>query len=432
MLPHPHIVEPSAEENKLLVTALGPLGYIYLPTLHVWPERDVLSQRLVREARIPLVLTVDDAGQAWAYTDEGKIAMPQDAAQVFGDDHPFLADVAPELVALCNHPDAGSFVVSGWKKSGEQQSFVLEHGAHAGPSAEETRAFCLLPPDAPIDGETGYLRPLDLRAAVLQALRRTHVPVTAKPRLKRSRAKTVRVLTYNVHTCVGMDGRLSPRRIARVIAQCNPDIVALQECDVRRMRTDGRDQVREIAEELKMEFHFHPAMRLEEEEYGDAVLSYHPMELVRSGRLPGIADRPNLEPRGALWVNVKVDGQTIQVINTHLGLSNRERLAQVEALLGDEWLGNPECRDPCLLCGDFNMLPGSAPYRRLLSRLRDAQMIADNHRPLRTWFSHYPIGRIDHIFVTDGLQVVGVEVPRTDLIRTASDHLPLMAEIQLT
>jgi endonuclease/exonuclease/phosphatase family metal-dependent hydrolase len=77
-------------------------------------------------------------------------------------------------------------------------------------------------------------------------------------------------------------------------------------------------------------------------------------------------------------------------------------------------------------------MPGSAPYRRLATRLRDAQLAVDGQRPLRTWFSHYPIGRIDHVFVSGGLEVVSIEVPRTELIRTASDHLPLVAEVRLT
>jgi endonuclease/exonuclease/phosphatase family metal-dependent hydrolase len=432
MLPKPRIDEPPSDEHHLIVTALGPLGYIYTPSVDPWPQREALAERLVREAAIPLVVTLGEDGQAWAFTDEGRFALPADGAKVLSEEHPFLADAAAELAALCHHPDAGSFIVCGFKKSGVSQSFVLEHGAHAGPHPEETRGFALLPPDAPVDeGEKGYLRPLDLRAGVLQAMRRVHVPVVARPRQKRKRAGTVRLLTYNVHTCIGMDGRLSPRRIARVIAQCDPDIVALQECDVRRLRTDGRDQVRDIAEELEMEFHFHPAMRLEEEEYGDAVLSYHPMRLVRAGRLPGLAGSDHLEPRGALWVDVQVDGHTVQVINTHLGLSNRERLAQVEALLSEEWLGEAESRGPCILCGDFNALPGSPPYRRLLSRLRDAQLAVNGQRPSRTWFSHYPIGRIDHVFLAGPLEVVSVEVPRTELIRTASDHLPLVAEIRL-
>ncbi len=83
-----------------------------------------------------------------------------------------------------------------------------------------------------------------------------------------------------------------------------------------------------------MEFHFHPTICLEEESYGDAVLSLHPLRLVRADRLPGLAERPFLEPRGAIWVEIDVNGQTVHVINTHLGLLRKERKAQILALFG--------------------------------------------------------------------------------------------------
>ena len=74
-----------------------------------------------------------------------------------------------------------------------------------------------------------------------------------------------RILTYNVHRCVGVDGRLSPERVAEVIAAADPDIVALQEVDVRRARTGGIDQAEVLARELGMQMHFHPALRVLEE-----------------------------------------------------------------------------------------------------------------------------------------------------------------------
>src|SRR5690606_23082368 len=136
-------------------------------------------------------------------------------------------------------------------------------------------------------------------------------PATARPVRKKGRRDVIRVMTYNVHSCVGMEGVLSTTRIARVIAQCRPDIVALQALDVGRSRTGAVDQAHAIARELAMEFHFHPALRLEEELYGDAVLSRWPMRLVRAGSLPSVAGRDDLEPRGALWVAVDVDGREI-------------------------------------------------------------------------------------------------------------------------
>jgi endonuclease/exonuclease/phosphatase family metal-dependent hydrolase len=153
------------------------------------------------------------------------------------------------------------------------------------------------------------------------------------------------------------------------------------------------------------------------------------MRLVKAGPLPTLTSRLDLEPRGALWVCVTVEGQEIQLLNTHLGLLSLERLVQTEALLGSEWLGHPDCRGPVILCGDFNAIPSSTAYRKLRSRLQDAQLALNGHRPKRTFFSRYPVNRIDHIFIGGGVQVLGIDVPRHHLVCVASDHLPLVADI---
>jgi endonuclease/exonuclease/phosphatase family metal-dependent hydrolase len=242
---------------------------------------------------------------------------------------------------------------------------------------------------------------------------------------------TLRVMTYNVHSCIGMDGKLAPERIARVIARYAPDVVALQELDVGRARTEGMDQAHLIARCLEMDFHFHPAMYIEEESYGDAILSHLPMRLVKAGALPGLSGKPRLEPRGALWVAVELDGVEHHVLNTHLGLLPRERRVQAEALLGPGWLGHPDCRGPVVLCGDFNALPSSAVCRRLRTRLHDAQIELEGHRPRRTFSGRFPTARIDHVFVDPAIEVLDIEVPDTELARVASDHLPLIAELRL-
>jgi endonuclease/exonuclease/phosphatase family metal-dependent hydrolase len=238
-------------------------------------------------------------------------------------------------------------------------------------------------------------------------------------------------MTYNVHGCVGMDGKLDAERIARVIARARPDVVALQELDVGRLRSLGMDQAHRIARYLEMEFHFHPAMHLEEERYGDAILTHLPQRLVKAGPLPGLAGKPHLEPRGALWVAVELHGREVQIINTHMGLYPHERIAQAAALLGSDWLAHEACREPVILCGDFNALPSSPVCRRLGGPLRDAQAEAKHGRPQATFSSRLPRMRIDHIFISPGLEVRGIEVPHSELARVASDHLPLIAEIRL-
>jgi endonuclease/exonuclease/phosphatase family metal-dependent hydrolase len=312
-------------------------------------------------------------------------------------------------------------------------SFAVENGAHAGVTPEETNGFALLPADVPLAAHAqGYLRPSDLREAALRHLGRpAQQPAATRKRPAATRTDILRVMTYNVHSCIGMDGKIDAERIARVIARANPDVVALQELDVGRARSYGLDQAHLIARYLEMEFHFHPALHLEEERYGDAILTHLPQRLVKAGPLPGLSDKPQLEPRGALWVAVDLHGQEIQIINTHLGLYPRERLAQVEALLGSEWLANAQCRDPLIVCGDFNALPSSPVCRQLSGRLNDVQIEARQQRPKSTFSSRFPTLRIDHIYISPGIGVTGIEVPDWELARVASDHLPLIAELRL-
>ena len=246
-------------------------------------------------------------------------------------------------------------------------------------------------------------------------------------RNQRARPAPLRIMTYNVHRCVGADGRADPRRIAEVIAACQPDMVALQELDVGRLRTGGIDQAHAIAHLLGMSFHFHPALQVEEELYGDAILTALPMRLVKAGPLPGSV---GFEPRGALWAAVEANGTEIQIINTHLGLPAYERMAQAKTLLGQNWLGHPDCRDPVILLGDFNARRRSVVYRRFTARLRDAQLVL-HKRARRTFPARMPMLRIDHIFCSRSVDVLGVEVPRSQLVRTASDHLPLVMDFRI-
>ena len=416
-------------EGALTVTAQGPLGHVYTPRPLASAEADAFARAIVERARVPLVLRRGDRDDVVvAHTAGSSFVLPADAGAVLGTDHPYRDQVAADLVALCHHPDAGDLVISGWRSDGPQLSFPFEHGAHAGPGPSETAAFVLVPPDTPLAGRGvagSVLRPRDLRTAGFAVLAGgRHRPSAARSR------HGVRILTYNVHSCIGIDGRLSPERIARVIARHEPDIVALQELDVGRSRTGHLDQARAIADALEMSLEFHPTVTMAGEQFGDAVLSPHPLRLVRAAALPGIG----LEPRGAIWVEVDVperDGvaRTVQLINTHLSLHPRERMMAARALLGPGWLGDPAAARDVVLCGDFNALSWFPSLRRLRERLADAQTGLDGHRPQRTWFGRYPIGRIDHVLVDRDWTVLHVEVPDDTLARVGSDHRPVVVDV---
>jgi len=240
-----------------------------------------------------------------------------------------------------------------------------------------------------------------------------------------------RILTYNVHRCVGVDRRLDVARVAQVIARLRPDIVALQELDVGRARTGGVDQAHEIAQRLEMTVHFHAALKVEEELYGDAILTTLPERLVQVGPLPGYPRMQALEPRGALWVRVEIDGRPVQVINTHLGLVPREQQIQAHWIAGPEWLAHPHRTGPTLLVGDFNATATSQVYRTLTQRLRPARQLSPHKTPTSTFPSTLPVLRIDHVFVSEEIRVKDVFAPFDTLTRVASDHLPLVVDFEV-
>jgi endonuclease/exonuclease/phosphatase family metal-dependent hydrolase len=240
-----------------------------------------------------------------------------------------------------------------------------------------------------------------------------------------------RILTYNVHRCVGVDGRLDVARVAEVIARLEPDIVALQELDVGRARTGGVDQAHEIAERLEMAVHFHAALRVEEELYGDAILTTYPEKLIHAGRLPGYSRIQSLEPRGALWICVDIAGRPVHVINTHLGLVPREQQIQAAWIAGPRWLGHPKCKGPTILLGDFNATAASVVYRTLTAKLHAARRLSPRRSPTSTFPSRLPVLRIDHLFVNSDVRVTDVFAPYDPLTRVASDHLPLVMDFEV-
>jgi len=422
-----------ADTRQPIITAQGPVGFIYPPGDLTVEQKEQLAQALVEEAHIPLVLTLVSGGRVAALTPEGKFYLPQDAKCLAGDDHLFPAQIGEDLAALCRHPDSGAFVISGWRKGKRSVSFPWEYGSHAGPGSQETDGFAFLPADIAAQAESKKIfRPVDLRQSVTSFLSGND---TCRGELdpKRAERGMLRVMSYNVHSCIGMDGKMSPERIARVIARYDPDVIALQELDAGRVRTLGTDQAGLLADLLDMQYHFHPVLRVEEEMYGNAILSRHPMKIIEAAGLPRIYTHAFFEPRGALWVEIEYLGCKIQLMNTHLSFWKPEQKIQAEALCGPDWLGHPDCQgaDPVILCGDLNASPYSPVYRRIQKQLNDAQLKLDQHTPLNTWFGHCPIGRIDHVFISSGVAVLGVDVPATRLEKLASDHLPLIVDLQI-
>lgn len=168
--------------NKPITVAMGPIGFIYSPYPLSPLLRQTIATELVARAHIPLVMAtnnaidnkdIDQTKLICVWIPDGKFYLPADKEKLLGVDHPFLAEATTDLINLCQHPDAGDFVISGWCPEHQPYSFRTENGAHAGPGFEETNAFALLPGDTRIPTTNkGYLRPMDLRIAALNLLGR--------------------------------------------------------------------------------------------------------------------------------------------------------------------------------------------------------------------------------------------------------------------
>lgn len=415
-------------DTPFSVAALGPVGHVYFEQVPDDARRRAISRRLVDHHQVPGVLLRDSSGKiAWLHP-RGETAVPDGVPGLLPmHAEPMRAEIARDLVTFCENENSGDLILLGWGPGGSW-SFAPERGAHAGPGTDEIQGFLLVPPGTHLPaGADDFLRPSDLRSAALALLGRK--PLEPAHHV-RPGGTHLRVMTYNTHGCSGMDGRVSPRRIARIIRQHGPDIVALQELDNGRARSRGEDQASLIAAELGCHVVFcRTVSHGAGEHYGHALLSHHPIEIVKVAPLPTLPEGWWPEPRGALWARIGFGGALVNVVTTHLGLSPRERQVHMEALLGPDWLGPVLSTEPCLLCGDFNLTPGSPPYHLAMSKLRDAQAALDGHRPRATFSSMQPFLRLDHIFVSPHFEIEHSLVPRNELTRLASDHLPLLADL---
>ena len=242
----------------------------------------------------------------------------------------------------------------------------------------------------------------------------------------------LRVATYNVHGCVGIDGQCSEPRIAEVIASMSADIVGLQEVDLGRARSAHTDQAAVIANQLGWAHHFHPAMRHGDGQYGNAIVSRFPIELQRAAELPGSAPWYCRQQRIAIWMRAETDLGLVHIITSHFGLGRRERTLQAQLLIGPTLLGTIPAGEPVILLGDLNSVRTSRAYRLITTQLRDVQKFVRPNRPFRTFPTRFPSLAVDHIFVNGGLQPTALTVHRTPLSRVASDHFPLLCELTTT
>ena len=259
----------------------------------------------------------------------------------------------------------------------------------------------------------------------------------------------LRVVTWNVHGCVGTDGRFTPERTAEALAALAPDVALLQEVGDNRGIHPPIDQATTLAGALGLHCAIGITMPKEPYGYGNCTLSRWPIldsstvDLSYVGR----------EPRACLRAVVGHDELKLTTLNVHLGLGASERRYQLgrilETLLADyaveavrqhrrlPWLWRwrrvdvdklATLREPLVLAGDFNDFPPGPVTRTLANRLADVGA----RIPARATFpSRRPLLRLDRVYASRAVAVARVEVARSPLLRVASDHLPIVADVEV-
>lgn len=225
----------------------------------------------------------------------------------------------------------------------------------------------------------------------------------------------LRLASYNVHRAVGRDRKRDPERILAVLREIDPDVVALQEVEASDV---GEDMLAWLA--AKLGFHAIAGTTLERHDghFGNGLLTRC---AVREKRLTDLSWRGR-EPRGAICADVECGGSGLRIVATHLGLRPAERRAQVHQLL-QLFSWKPE--DRAVLMGDVNeWFLWGRPLRRL-------HRYFERTRAVPTFPARLPVLALDRLWTHPGSILSRLHAHRSPLARVASDHLPLVATLEL-
>ncbi len=229
----------------------------------------------------------------------------------------------------------------------------------------------------------------------------------------------LRVMSYNMHHGRGADDRVDLERVAKVINDCQPDLVALQEVDHRTQRSGSVDQAATLAKLTGMHAQFAKQIDFEGGQYGQALLSRWPLSDLRIHWLPG---EPERERRIVATCSVQLPGKQLLFGTTHLHHNNADlRLRQASAITDSL----DDLPATIILAGDLNAEPEHPPVTELIKNWT----VVHSATELLTFPAIEPIKQIDYIFYrhSDRLRVVSSQVINEAV---ASDHRPLLAVLE--
>lgn len=229
----------------------------------------------------------------------------------------------------------------------------------------------------------------------------------------------VLIASYNVHKCVGVDGKFDPYRIKEVIKEIGADVIALQEADTRFGERRGLLDLDWLERETGL-------LPVPVKGFAKAHGWHGNVVFFREGLVRNVhqVKLPGLEPRGALIAELELKGgNAIRIIAAHLGLLHRSRHQQTRMII--DLLQSRE-EQPTVLMGDLNEW-------RLGDRssLNTLTSIFGLPAGVPSFPSRLPVLALDRIMANRPELLDPVEAHDSPLARLASDHLPIKARIRL-
>jgi len=237
----------------------------------------------------------------------------------------------------------------------------------------------------------------------------------------------LRIATYNIHKCRGVDGRVHPERVARVLEEVNADIVSLQEVVSHEGASSADHQADYLAGKLGLFGAMGETRKHRGGAYGNVTLSRWDFKLVRPIDL-SIAGR---ERRAALRTDIRLGGRVLHVFNVHLGTAVHERRQQAVRLLDPDLLRAIDISGPRIVLGDFNEWVRGMVTRTLVAEFNLTDLRAHLTRA-RSYPALLPLLHLDHIYCDHHLKVEKAFYHRSRRSLIASDHLPLVADLALS
>ncbi|WP_420136558.1 endonuclease/exonuclease/phosphatase family protein [Sphingomonas sp.] len=228
----------------------------------------------------------------------------------------------------------------------------------------------------------------------------------------------VLIASYNIRKAIAADRRRRPERIIEILAEIGADVVLLQEADRRFGDRHSALPLHMLAE--------HSVYRPVPYEmrpgsigwHGNAVLIGPNVEIIRHQPV----HLPSLEPRGAVMADIQFHDATLRLVGMHLDLSGLWRRKQARAILSE--LEQQPDRLPLLMAGDLNEWRNSGCIRDFCQHHRIVPLGPSFH-------ARQPVGKLDRMFVSEGIEVLDSGVHNSPLARNASDHLPVWARIRI-